>query len=92
MSKLIISGKKAYTHRMFKHLKKEHPSTRHRMILKDKNESTFKPFIDKRKTHKHKGVDGVHPISQRHNDTNAGLFHEEEIRNYFRKKMGYNYE
>ena len=36
MSKLIISGKKSYTTRMFKHLKKEHPSTRHRMILRDK--------------------------------------------------------
>lgn len=37
MSKLIISGKKSYTKRMYKHLKKEHPSTKHRMILRDKN-------------------------------------------------------
>jgi hypothetical protein len=36
MSKLIISGKKSYTKRMFNHLKKEHPSTRHRMIIRDR--------------------------------------------------------
>ena len=36
MSKLIISGKKSYTTRMKKHLLKEHPSTRHRMIIRDK--------------------------------------------------------
>lgn len=38
MSKLIISGKKSYTNRMRKHLLKEHPSTRHRMIIRDKIE------------------------------------------------------
>lgn len=36
MSKLIISGKKQYTKRMYKHLRKEHPSTKHRMILRDR--------------------------------------------------------
>jgi hypothetical protein len=40
MSKLIISGKKSYTKRLYKHLRKEHPSTKHRMILRDKNYET----------------------------------------------------
>lgn len=40
MSKIIISGNKKYTSRMYKHLRKEHPSTRQRMILKDRNSTT----------------------------------------------------
>lgn len=31
MAKLVIKGKKTYIERMFKHLKKEHPSTKRRM-------------------------------------------------------------
>lgn len=46
MSKLIISGKKSYTKRMYKHLRKEHPSTRQRMILRDRlPESKFEHMI-----------------------------------------------
>lgn len=33
-SKLIISGKKSYINKMYKHLRKEHPSTKKRMIKK----------------------------------------------------------
>jgi hypothetical protein len=36
MAKLIISGKKQYTKRLYKHLQQEHPSTKHRMILRDR--------------------------------------------------------
>ena len=32
--KLIIKGKPSYVERMYKHLRKEHPSTRGRMYLK----------------------------------------------------------
>jgi hypothetical protein len=32
--KIIIRGKSAYVKRMFKHLRKEHPSTRRRMTIK----------------------------------------------------------
>lgn len=32
--KLILKGKSAYIKHMFKHLKKEHPSTRRRMHIK----------------------------------------------------------
>lgn len=32
--KLIIKGNEEYIKRMFKHLKKEHPSTRRRMKIK----------------------------------------------------------
>lgn len=32
--KLIIKGKAEYIKRMYKHLKKEHPSTRRRMKIK----------------------------------------------------------
>jgi hypothetical protein len=31
MPKLIIKGRKAYIDRMYKHLRKEHPSTKRRM-------------------------------------------------------------
>lgn len=34
MPEIIIKGKKKYVDRMFKHLKKEHPSTRRRMKIK----------------------------------------------------------
>jgi len=34
MKKLIIKGTDVYINRMFKHLRKEHPSTRKRMKLK----------------------------------------------------------
>lgn len=33
MAKLVLSGSKKYIERMNKHLKKEHPSTRHRMKM-----------------------------------------------------------
>jgi len=33
-----------------------------------------------KKTHKHKGILGQHPISQFHNSTTANLFHEEEVK------------
>ena len=36
MSKLIIKGNRKYILRMFKHLKKEHPSVRHRISMKSK--------------------------------------------------------
>jgi len=32
--KLVIKGKGIYIKRMFKHLKKEHPSTRRKMSMK----------------------------------------------------------
>ena len=32
--KLVIKGNKKYLERMFKHLRKEHPSTRRRMKLR----------------------------------------------------------
>jgi hypothetical protein len=32
--KLIIKGKTAYINHMYKHLRKEHPSTKRRMIKK----------------------------------------------------------
>jgi len=32
MPQLIIKGKKAYIDKMFKHLRKEHPSTKKRMV------------------------------------------------------------
>lgn len=32
--KLIIKGKKSYIEHMFRHLKKEHPSTRSRMKIR----------------------------------------------------------
>lgn len=35
MTKLILSGKRTYLNKMSKHLKKEHPSTRHRLRLED---------------------------------------------------------
>lgn len=34
--KLIIKGNKKYIDRMYKHLKKEHPSVRHRIHLSKK--------------------------------------------------------
>lgn len=34
MAKLILKGKPVYIERMFEHLKKEHPSTRRRMVMK----------------------------------------------------------
>lgn len=32
--KLVISGNSKYIKHMFKHLRKEHPSTRKRMVIK----------------------------------------------------------
>ena len=32
--KLIIKGRSTYINRMYKHLRKEHPSVRHRISLK----------------------------------------------------------
>ena len=34
MPKLVIKGSKKYVDRMYKHLRKEHPSTRRRMVKK----------------------------------------------------------
>lgn len=31
--KLVIKGKTNYIHRMYKHLRKEHPSTKKRMVI-----------------------------------------------------------
>lgn len=34
--KIIIKGNDKYTKRLYEHLKKEHPSTRRRMVLRRK--------------------------------------------------------
>jgi hypothetical protein len=33
-NKIIITGTKLYTNKLYKHLLKEHPSTKKRMVLK----------------------------------------------------------